>query len=574
MSITDDLLTLLMGKVNGEGGGDKPLTPLTNPALAENILAGKEAYNGQKEVLTGSLTVADLLAALTNPAAAGDLLAGKEAYNDQGVKLVGSLTVADLLAALNTPASAGDIAAGKEAYDDEGNVITGTAIAGNPEAQSNDVNYYDYDGTIRYSYSAEDFLALASHPANPNHRGLVAQGWNWPLAEAKSYVSKYGMLNVGQMYITDDGKTRITFRVTSEYPDVVFTLYKGTGSVESIEIDWGDGSSESKSAPADYEVISSSHSYATAGDYVVSIKTGELNTTDLQLGYHNVASTSVTSMNTAFGNFRVATDNKQMASKVVAVSIGSGITLGETAFRYLTDLQYVTIPRNGLSNNINFLFANNKSTSHVTLPICDNHDFLCGAMLENATCVRSVALPYTGAHDSFISGHTNFASNAAIERITFPEGFDYPKLTGLAFMKEIVAPEATSIPSLGGTLLQRYVAPAATTMYGAFMNSPVKKFSVPEGVTSIGGIFQNCSQLATITLPAGLTSIGAQCFYYCTSLKEVHFKSTTPPTVANSNAWGYISKDCVFYVPHGSLEAYTTATNYPSSSTYTYVEED
>lgn len=135
MSITDDLLTLLMGKVNGEGGGDKPLTPLTNPALAENILAGKEAYNDQKEVLTGSLTVADLLAALTNPAAVGDLLAGKEAYNDQGVKLVGSLTVADLLAALNTPASAGDIAAGKEAYDDQGQRIVGTAAAGDTLTQ-------------------------------------------------------------------------------------------------------------------------------------------------------------------------------------------------------------------------------------------------------------------------------------------------------------------------------------------------------------------------------------------------------------------------------------------------------
>ena len=48
-------------------------------------------------------------------------------------------------------------------------------------------------------------------PANPDHSadGLTAQGWNWTLSDAKTYVAAYGRLDIGQMYITSDGKTHI-----------------------------------------------------------------------------------------------------------------------------------------------------------------------------------------------------------------------------------------------------------------------------------------------------------------------------------------------------------------------------
>ena len=78
---------------------------------------------------------------------------------------------------------------------------------GNPVAEENDVIFIDYDGTIRYSYSAADFANLTALPANPTHQGLTAQGWNWTLADAKEYVAAYGMLVIGQLYVTDDGKT-------------------------------------------------------------------------------------------------------------------------------------------------------------------------------------------------------------------------------------------------------------------------------------------------------------------------------------------------------------------------------
>jgi len=62
-----------------------------------------------------------------------------------------------------------------------------------------------------------------------------------------------------------------------------------------------------------------------------------------------------------------------------------------------------------------------------------------------------------------------------------------------------------------------------------------------------------------------VTSIGASAFNGCYGMSEYHFKPTTPPTLANSNAFSTIPSDCIIYVPQGSLNAYKTATNW---STY------
>ena len=56
-------------------------------------------------------------------------------------------------------------------------------------------------------------------------------------------------------------------------------------------------------------------------------------------------------------------------------------------------------------------------------------------------------------------------------------------------------------------------------------------------------------------------------------INEIYFKSTTPPIIPNSNAFSSIPSTCKIYVPDGTLETYTTATNYPNPNTYTYIEE-
>lgn len=135
--------------------------------------------------------------------------------------------------------------------------------------------------------------------------------------------------------------------------------------------------------------------------------------------------------------------------------------------------------------------------------------------------------------------------------------------------------------SLYGFGLGQHLPPILCLPYGmtalgnyAICNNFVREVQIPDTVTSIGNnVFQNCYAIASLIIPSSVTSIGTNCFSNCYGLAELHFKSATPPTVANSNAFTNLPTDCKIYVPQGSLSAYTSATNYPSSSTYTYVEE-
>ena len=97
----------------------------------------------------------------------------------------------------------GDYSAADQGLD--GYSTVSVNVSGGTNSGS-DVVFYDYDGSVLYSYSAEDFLALTEMPANYTyHEGFTAQGWNWSLANAKSYVSTFGKLSIGQMCITSDG---------------------------------------------------------------------------------------------------------------------------------------------------------------------------------------------------------------------------------------------------------------------------------------------------------------------------------------------------------------------------------
>ena len=104
--------------------------------------------------------------------------------------------------------------------------------------------------------------------------------------------------------------------------------------------------------------------------------------------------------------------------------------------------------------------------------------------------------------------------------------------------------------------------------------SSLAPITIPNGVTSIGNnVFQSCYCFASITIPNGVTNIGNSAFYNCYGLGEIHFLPITPPTVSASSTFSTLQTDCKIYVPAGSLAAYTSATNYPNSSTYTYIEE-
>ena len=109
---------------------------------------------------------------------------------------------------------------------------------GSSSASPKDVNFYDYDGTLVASYSLSEAQSLTALPDATTHSGLTFQGWNYTLEKVKAFTRP---MNVGAMYITDDGKTRLHIRIAAEGRMNV-PLYISQTVANGVTIDWGDGS--------------------------------------------------------------------------------------------------------------------------------------------------------------------------------------------------------------------------------------------------------------------------------------------------------------------------------------------
>ena len=105
---------------------------------------------------------------------------------------------------------------------------------------------------------------------------------------------------------------------------------------------------------------------------------------------------------------------------------------------------------------------------------------------------------------------------------------------------------------------------------GAFKGCiSLPKVQIMEGVTVIHPeTFYDCNCLTSLEVSEFVTAIGARAFANCTSMKEYHFYSEIPPTLANVNAFLGIPSDCIIYVPADSLSAYQSANNWSAYSSY------
>ena len=373
----------------------------------------------------------------------------------------------------------------------------GGSGGGSGGTTSKDVNFIDYDGTIVYSYTAAEFAKLTVMPDNLSHDGLTAQGWNWSLSDAQSYVADYGFLTVGQMYITSDGKTRIYIRLEEGR----LKPYLGLAVNGTATVDWGDGTvTNTVTGSSTTTVVNTQHTYATAGDYVIAISVNG----EVAIIGNNTSSIGSCLL---WNNTSVANQNRVYQNAIKKIEIGSHVKIGMYAFQSCGCLTTITIP--------------------------DSITSIGNNMFQNCYALMTIIIP-----DSVTSiGNNVFQSCYALTTIILPD----------------------SITSLGSGVFQNCYA--------------LMTIIIPDSVTRIGSAeFSSCRGLASITIPNGITSIEPSAFYSCYGLGFIKFTKTTPPIVSASNTWTNIPIDCKIYVPSGSLAAYTSATNYPSSSTYTYVE--
>ena len=390
-----------------------------------------------------------------------------------------------------------------------------------------DVNFYDYDGTLVASYTLAEAQALTALPDGPAHDGLVFQGWNWSLEKINAMTRP---MNVGAMYITDDGKTRLHIRIAAEGRMTV-PLYISQTVANGVTIDWGDGSATETLAGTGN--VNTTHTYANIGDYVITLDPVD----GCTLGFGNGTSSYCVMGST--GN-----NGKVYCNFLKSVRIGDGVTsAGRYAFDNCSSLASITIPDGVTSINEN-AFRLCYSLASITIPASVNS--ISGYAFRLCYSLASITIPASVTRIFSCAFQTCYS----LASITIPDGVTS---IGTYAFDSCFSLSSVTIPD-GVNSISDY----------AFNNcSSLASITIPDGVTSIGNrTFRLCYSLASITIPASVNSISDYAFGQCYGMAEYHLKPTTPPTLSNTNAFANIPSDCIIYVPQGCLEAYQNATNW------------
>lgn len=490
------------------------------------------------KVVYDGTTLIDLTdSTLSDPS---ELATGVTAYTRAGTKITGtggggSITVVDTpdghggtirsITATNvttlvekTITENGTYDPGDDDADGYSSVTVNVSGGGGTPVERSDVNFYDYDGTLLYAYTAAEAAELTEMPSNPSHTGLTAQGWNYTLAEMQSEVTNNGICDIGQMYITDDGKTRLYCHfVDGRLSPMLGLCVDGT-----VVIDWGDSSAtDTVTGTSTSTNIYTQHTYASSGDYVITLT--------VTSGTVNISGATSSSYYESRLLRKVETtgtsQNRVYLDALRKVELGSGITIGSYAFTYCCALETITMP-NTITSILQYAFYICSRLAHVVIP--NSVTGIGERAFASCYSLFSFALPLSVSIGSLGTNILNACHG--LRYITFP-----------------CRVQNSSIPNY---------------TFSSCVN--VVKLVIPQGILNIEiYAFSTCYALTNLTIPSSVSSISTYAFSGCGGIGEIHMKRTTPPTI-QSNTFNSMASDCVIYVPksenHTVLNSYKSAT--------------
>ena len=392
--------------------------------------------------------------------------------------------------------------------------IAGIQAGGGTSVAEKDVNFYDYDGTVLYAYTVEEAQALNEMPALPEREGLICQGWNWSLEDIKAHNRA---VNVGAMYITDDGKTRVYITLTEGRTSPML----GVGINGTVTVDWGDGTEPDVVEGYSIQKLffTPTHEYANSGDYVISL------TVDGEMGFYGSSSGAE-----GVGILRYSSNgddrNYAYRAAVQKIETGEGVTsIGRYAFYCCHGLTSITIPNSVTSINAD-AFSNCHGLTSITIPngVTSINDYT----FYGCYALTSVSIP--NSVTSIGSYGRAFYSCYNLTNVSIPN----------------------SVTSIGSNAF--YDCYALTSIF------------IPNGVTSIkDSTFDCCRSLTSVSIPNSVTSIGSSAFSGCGGLGQCDFTNhTAVPTLSSSMSFYSIPTDCKIYVPAALYDEWIAATNWSS----------
>ena len=405
------------------------------------------------------------------------------------------------------------------------------------------VRFFDYDGTILYQYSAAQFLALTEMPANPSHTGLVAQGWNWSLADAQEYVAEWGYQDIGQTYVTASGDTEIDIDFPTGFKRL--SPYLRIAVNGTVEVDWGDNSSvETITGSSLTTNIDKQHTYAATGNYTIII-----HVVSGSFSFY----TSSSAYPLLHNNQNSTEKNRIYASRVNAIRIGNNCNLGSYCFCSLIRLRTITIPQSisGIgSSGFQYCYSlkccvipNNNATSYsFSSTLSANYNLLAICMPKNLTGFSPSVGSNYNLDRLLYPPNINLSSNLSSYPFELSRTIVIPyrkyKYVFKSYNYDDSLEGKTTVPQYGfynNLMLKNIVIPDEITeikstafSYCLFLKSVV----LPNNIYIQSSAFSSCQTLKNINIPANAT-ISNAVFNSCSALSNLYFSDTV--TVSNSN---------------------------------------
>lgn len=325
--------------------------------------------------------------------------------------------------------------------------------------------------------------------------------------------------------LPSDGKTRICYKIPSDAQthgrSITLMFYQATSST-STSVDWGDSSTATSSSGSGRKTLT--HTYSSTGEHIVTI------TITAGTIYFGGGSTY-----TIYSSYAATSSTSYLRPYIQWIVLGTGVTKLDTyALANCNELKEIRFPSSG------FVTIGNNAFRH-------------------CISLKKVVIPNTV---TTLSTYT-FYSCYSLKEITFPDNTSIKTIPDY-MLYQCMAIEKLSFPS----------RITAINTYALYSIQCLKEITLPSTMTSIPTYMLYApANLTTLSIPSTVTSIAANGLSGMYSLQKLRFNSATPPTVAASSAFTDLSGSCIISVPTGKLSAYTSAANYPSSSTYTYIEE-
>lgn len=419
-------------------------------------------------------------------------------------------TLIDLTEDTVTPAT---LKSGVTAHDASGAKITGTLDTTPPE--ESDINFWDYEGTLLYAWTLAELATKTELPPLPSHDGLICQGWNWTLQDIKDAGRE---LDIGALYITDDGKTRLYVDVDTETWDD-FVLNYWQSNINTTTVDWGDGTTpETKDASS---WIEHRHVYASSGSYVItmSVKDGKT----MWLGHD--------------GRMLIAngeTDSGRCAM-LRRVEVGArAVATDHQCFHNCCRLESISLPQ---TTKIYTARAFEQCTQLRVFVAADMDEV--GQSFYQCCNLRAIATPKGTTQTSDYA-----IANTAVRQVNFD-------------MTATIQAQA----------IERVHIKAVNGQVGNFSGCrALLEVTIPaDATTFVSAAFQGDNALRRVTCLGDIASIPAQVFQRCYPLRFVDFTHCTAvPTLANVNAFNATHAQLEIRVPASLADAWKAATNWSS----------